>query len=111
MTEQQRHQVNRNKSHGRHVQSVFAKKLGGKSVGTIEGQDISHEIWSVEVKDRKKFIGNTFMVQAVKNCPEDRTPLVIVHETGQRFAQSVVLMRFCDWEDWFGKLNGEKNES
>jgi len=105
MTEEQKHRVIRNKAQGRKVQSVFAKKMGGKSVGTIEGQDVSHEIWSAEIKHRKKFIGGTFMDQAIKNCPEGKVPLVVVHTLNQRFSKSLVMMRYTDWEDWFGKLN------
>ena len=104
MTEEQRKRVNRNKAQGRKVQSKFAKMLGGKSVGTIEGQDIEHSLFSGETKHRKKFIGNTFMDQAVKNCPEGKTPLVIIHTLNQRFKNSLVMMKYSDWEEWFGKL-------
>ena len=106
MSEKQQRQVKRNKAQGRKVQSRIAKMIGGKSVGTIEGQDISHEIWSIEAKHRKTFIGNTFMNQAVKNSPEGKTPVVIVHTLNQRFEKSLVMMRYSDWEEWFGKLNG-----
>ena len=104
MTEEQQRRVKRNKAQGRKVQSKFAKMLGGKSVGTIEGQDVEHEIWSAEIKHRKKFIGNTFMAQAVKNCPEGKVPLVIVHELNQRLEKSLVMMCYLDWQDWFGKI-------
>jgi len=97
-------QVIRNKRQGRAVQSKMAKRLGGKSVGTIEGQDIEHSVFSVEVKHRKKFVGNTFMNQAVKNCPKGKVPLVIVHELNQRFDKSLVMIRLKDWEDWYGKF-------
>ena len=92
----------------------MAKRLGGKSVGTIEGQDISFDDslvdkpWSIEVKHRKKFVGNTFMNQAIKNAPVGKTPLVIVHELNQRFDNSLVLIRLKDWEEWYGKF--EKGE-
>ena len=97
-------QVIRNKRQGRTIQSKMAKRLGGKNVGTIEGQDVSHEIWSAEIKHRKKFVGNTFMSQAIKNCPEGKTPIVIVHELNQRFDTSLVMMRLKDWEDHYGKI-------
>ena len=96
--------VIRNKRQGRAVQSKMAKRLGGKSVGTIEGQDISHSVFSVEVKHRKKFVGNTFMNQAVKNSPEGKVPLVIVHELNQRFDKALVMIRMKDWEEWYGKF-------
>ena len=99
-------QVVRNKRQGRHVQSVIAKRLGGKNVGTIEGQDVAFadKPWSVEVKHRKKFIGRTFMKQAVKNCPKDKTPLVVVHELNSRHDEDLVLIQMKDWENWYGKI-------
>ena len=63
MTEEQRKRVRRNKAQGRKVQTKIARMVGGKSVGTIEGQDIEHSVFSVETKHRKTFIGNTFMNQ------------------------------------------------
>jgi len=92
-----------NKRAGRAYQQKMAKRLGGKSVGTIEGQDIEHAIWSIECKKRKSFVGQSFMDQAVRNCPEGKTPLVIVHVTGQRHESDLVMMRLKDWEDLYGK--------
>lgn len=93
-----------NKHAGRKFQSHIAQKLGGKSVGTIEGQDVEHPIWSIECKKRKAFIGQKFMTQCVKNCPANKTPLVVVHVTGERHENDLVMMRFSDWEEWFGKM-------
>jgi hypothetical protein len=92
-------QVIRNKRQGRKVQSVLAKLTGGKSVGTIEGQDISYKDkpWSVEAKHRKSFIGCTFMEQAEKNAPPGKTPVVMVHTKGKRYDQSLVIIRLADW--------------
>jgi len=94
-----------NKRAGRAYQQKMAKRLGGKSVGTIEGQDIEHPYLSIECKKRKSFVGQSFMDQAVRNCPEGKTPVVIVHVTGQRHESDLVMMRLKDWEDWYGELN------
>jgi|GEM_PF-1584194 len=101
--------VKRNKAQGRSIQSKIAKRLGGKSVGTIEGQDVAFydKPWSIEVKHRKKFVGNAFMAQAIKNAPKDKTPIVIVHELNQRFNNSLVMIRLKDWELWYGRLDNE----
>lgn len=93
-----------NKRAGRAFQSHIAKTLGGKSVGTIEGQDVEHPLWSVECKKRKAFAGQPFMQQAIRNCPEGKTPIVVVHVTGDRHSDDLVMMRFKDWQDWFGTL-------
>lgn len=105
-----RKQVLSNKRSGRGYQYKIAKRLGGKSVGTIEGQDITVDTmiggktlqFSFEAKKRKSFIGQTFMVQAIKNCPQDRIPLVIVHETGQFHDNDILLIRLLDWEKIIG---------
>lgn len=93
--------VKRNKRQGRKVQSKIAKITGGKSVGTIEGQDVSYsnKPWSVEVKHRQTFIGHTFMQQAIKNAPDGKIPIVIVHTKNQRFNKSIVLIQLSDWLD------------
>jgi hypothetical protein len=101
-------QVLRNKRQGRKIQSKVAKTLGGKSVGTIEPQDVSHPIFSIEVKHRKKFLGLTFMNQAVKNCPEGKIPLTVVHVLNQRSKYDLVSMRMCDFIDLLGDLNIKK---
>ena len=93
-----------NKHAGRKFQSYVAQKVGGKSVGTIEGQDIEHPLFSIECKKRKSFVGVKFMQQAFRNCPAHKVPLVIVHVTGQYHEDDLVMMRFKDWEDWHGKL-------
>jgi len=91
-----------NKRAGRKYQTYLANRLGGKSVGTIEHQDIEHPIWSIEAKKRKAFLGKKFMQQAVKNAPEDKTPIVIVHVTGDSHDDDLVMMRLKDFEEWYG---------
>ena len=93
-----------NKHAGRKFQAHIAGKLGGKSVGTIEGQDVEHPLFSIECKKRKAWAGVAFMEQCVRNCPEGKTPLVIVHVTGQRHENDQVIMRFSDFEEWHGKV-------
>ena len=102
------HQAVKNKNEGKRIQKYLVERLGGKNVGTIEPQDGSHEIWSIEVKKRATFIGSTFMAQAIKNCPEGKTPLVVVHVKGQRHNEDLVMLRLKDFEDWYGSLNAEK---
>ena len=46
------HQVIRNKRQGRKVQSKLAKKLGGKSVGTIEGQFVQNVIAFIGIEEK-----------------------------------------------------------
>ena len=101
MAKTKREQCNSNKKAGRAYQSYVARRLGGKSVGTIELQDIEHPIWSIEVKKRKAFSGKKFMEQAVRNAPENKTPLVVVHVTNDNHDNDLVMMQMIDFEDWY----------
>lgn len=46
------------------------------------GHDVESGPFAVEVKSRSAFAGSGFMEQAVKNCPDGKIPLVVVHITG-----------------------------
>lgn len=97
--------VTRNKRQGKHVQKILVERLGGKNVGTIEGQDGEHEHFSIEIKHRAKFIGEAFMLQAEKNCPEGKIPLLVVHSKGKNHNDDLVLIRLKEWEKIYGKIN------
>jgi hypothetical protein len=94
----------RNRQRGKATEKAIAKRIGGKRVGIFGGEDIDAGPFSVEVKDRSVFVGGSFMAQAVRNCPQGKTPLVIVHVTGARHDGDLVIMRMRDWEEWFGDL-------
>jgi hypothetical protein len=96
--------INSNKKAGRAYQSTIAKRMGGKSVGTIEGQDIEHPLFSIECKKRKAFVATNWMEQCISNAPEGKTPLLLVHVTGQRHKDDLAIMRLADFEDWLGKV-------
>jgi hypothetical protein len=99
--------VLKNKRRGKAVQKKVVESLGGKNVGTLGSEDGEHPIWSIEVKSCKKFSGKKYMNQCIKNCKEGKTPLLIVHVTGEHHNNDLVIMRRSDWDDWFGRLNNE----
>jgi len=101
-----------NRKRGKRTEAAIAKTLGGKRLGILGKDDVQAGPFSIEVKDRVKFVGTTFMEQAVRNCPEGKTPLVIVHTTGQRHDGDLVMMRMKDWQDWYGQLTygGKTND-
>jgi len=37
-------------------------------------------------------------------CPESRLPIAVLHQTGARHGDDVVLVRLQDWCDWFGPV-------
>ena len=47
------------------------------------------------------------MAQAVRNAPDGKVPLVIVHVSGCRHTGDLVMLRLGDFEDWFGKIGGK----
>ncbi len=73
-------------------------------MGILGKHDVEAGPWSIEVKDRKKFIGVSFLEQACRNCPKDKTPLVIVHQTNKAHEHDIVMMRLSDFQDWFNIL-------
>ncbi len=58
--------------------------------------------FSVEAKERKKFVGQKFMEQAIRNCPTGKTPIVIVHILGKKHDNDLVMIRLKDWIAWMG---------
>jgi hypothetical protein len=97
-----------NRKRGKRTERAIAKHLNGKRLGILGNHDVEAGPWAVEVKDRKRFSGSKFMEQAVRNAPAGKTPLVVVHETGSRHSNDLVMMRMSDWLDWFGPLGGEQ---
>ena len=45
-----------------------------------------------------------FMSQAIANCQEGKTPMVVIHQTGHEHGGDLVCLRMSDWIEWFGKL-------
>lgn len=93
-----------NRRRGKATERAIAKRLGGKRLGILGRDDVQAGPFSIEVKDRMKFSGSHFMNQAVNNCPAGKTPLVVVHITGSRHNEDLVIMRMTDWIDWHGSL-------
>jgi len=46
----------------------------------------------------RMFKGNSYMDQAEKNCPDAKLPVVVVHTTGRRHLNDVVIVRWVYWE-------------
>jgi len=104
------HQAIRNKRQGKAVQKKVVESFGGVNIGTLGGEDGWHPIWSLEVKGLKKFVGTKYMAQCIKNCKPGKTPLLVVHTTGQRHEEDLVIMKRKDWDYWFGKIEAPKVE-
>jgi len=90
-----------------------ARRLGGERAGPQgAASDVNHPWLSVEVKHRQglpEWLKDA-MEQAARNCTDaDRLPIVVLHESGQRYGQSLVMMRLDDFCEWFAnweEVNG-----
>ena len=65
--------------------------------------------FAYEFAKMRTFIGNTYMNQAEANCPDAKVPVVVVHTTGRRHEQDVVLLRFVYWESLLNKILDKTN--
>jgi hypothetical protein len=91
-----------NRERGKRTERATAKALNGRRFGVLGGEDVHAGLFSIECKSRKKFIGNSFMDQARRNCPKGRVPLVVVHVHGKRHSDDLVMLRMADWVDLYG---------
>ena len=90
----------RNRQRHREFSREIVRRLGGRYVGGIEGQDIECGPFSIEIKTVARFIGETALAQAEKNCPEGKSPIAIIHQTRKRISKAIVLMRLDEFEEW-----------
>jgi hypothetical protein len=85
----------------------LAELLGGKRVpvhSTSECKsDIDHPCLGIEVKERKEVPSwlSDAVQQSVSNCQEDKLPIVILHQKGQRHDNDFVIMRLKDYCEWY----------
>ena len=96
----------RNRQRGKEAEREIARIMGGKRIGTMCGEDVEHPIFSIEVKSRQRFAPLAWLKQARGHCPPNKTPLVIIHERGKQYINSVVLIDLADWIDLHGGGNG-----
>jgi hypothetical protein len=94
-----------NRLRGKKTERAVAERIGGVCVGILGKEDIQVSDWSVEVKHRKVFAGEKFLLQSERNCPKGKTPIVIVHLHGKEHSKDIVMMRLRDWEAWNGSID------
>jgi hypothetical protein len=95
-----------NRDRGKRLERTTAAVLGGRRLGVMGGQDVEAGLFSVECKSRQKFVAQSWMDQAKRNCPPERVPMVVVHVHGQRHADDLVMVRMSDWRDLYGEPGG-----
>lgn len=87
----------RNKQRGRAVERAIAKLFGGTSIGVLGGEDIMTDEFSIEVKSRAKFVGESWYNQCVNNNKRNKIPLVVIHLKGKQYNKSFVMLNIEDF--------------
>ena len=84
-----------------------AKLLGGHPVpvsgrGRGDAPDIEHPTLSIEVKSRKKIPAwlEDALRQAEASVKNGRLPVVVLHQDGQRYTASLVVLRLEDFSKY-----------
>ena len=93
----------------KYVEREIAARLGGRRVPVTGRQrgdapDIAHPHLAIEVKSRKQmpvFLMDA-MAQAKASIRGNQTPVVVIHQHGNRYDDAMVVMRLKDFVDWHG---------
>ena len=93
-----------NRQRGKAHQKKTAQLLGGVNVGTLGGEDVLTDEYSVECKSTKAFVGAKWFKQCDDNNTRKKIPLVIVHVRGTRYTEDLVIIRM---KDFLGLQKGE----
>lgn len=88
----------KNRQRGKRFEKHTAKEFSGDRVGIFGGADVLTGVFAIECKDRKRFTGKSFMEQAIANAPSGKIPIVIVHVTGDRHENDMIMIRMKDWK-------------
>lgn len=95
------------------TERAIAKRLNGRRLGATGAAtaDVVSDWLSAEVKHRRRLPEwlKAALDQAA-NGAEGRLPIVVLHESGQRHADDLVLMRLSDFQDWFGEVSDGRSE-
>jgi len=93
------------------VERKLARRFGTTRVGARDDvqMDIDAGHLSIEVKHRDKLPKwiKDAVVQAIRNAGVSQLPIVILHESGQRHDNDIVMMRLKDYEEWYGPASKE----
>ena len=87
----------RNRQRGKDCEREIAKIVGGKRIGILGDEDVLHPRYSIEVKSRKKFVGNKWMKQCIKNNKDNKIPIVVIHEANKNHLEDFVLIKLKDF--------------
>lgn len=110
-------EAKRNRRRGKRAQKHVARLLSGLDIGILGKADVLSEHFIVEVKHRKKFIGETFLQEAedYKKSYEkeskfkNKIPIAIVHIYKKQYKDSIVCIRLKDLISLLEEKIGKKD--
>jgi|19_taG_2_1085344.scaffolds.fasta_scaffold07002_7 hypothetical protein len=81
----------------------IAELFGGKRAWQENGEDVSHDIYSIECKTREDYPKwfTDAVEQAKRHAPEGKVPLTIFHRVGDQYTEAKVVITLSDFLDWF----------
>ncbi len=93
----------------KHVERAVAKRLGGQRVpvsGRAGQPDIAHSWLAIEVKHRRKLPQwlTKALEQAEQAARPGQLPIAVLHQHGQRYGDSLVVLRLKAFEEWYGEV-------
>ncbi len=97
------------------TERAVARKLGGKRTSKVgqgtNAPDVETDAWSIEVKHRQELPLwlTEALAQAARNASDGKLPLVVLHESGRRHVDDLVVLRLGDFEAWFGDVPTPKD--
>lgn len=98
------------------TERAVAGRLGGERTSKaglgVNAPDVETENWSIEVKHRQSLPVwlTDALAQATRNASAGKLPLVVLHESGRRHVDDLVMLRLGDFEQWFGDVPTPKDD-
>lgn len=94
------------------TERVLAKRLGATRVGCTgyRTADVINGWLAVEVKHRKQLPSwlKEALGQMVRTAKDEQLAIVVLHETGMRHDDDLVVLRLGDFQDWLGEVRAER---
>jgi len=94
------------------VERAVARRVGGVRLSNhalgLRTPDVETAWLSVEVKHRKALPAWLLgaLRQATTNATDGKLPMAVLHQLGQRYDDSLVVLRLSDFVEWFGGEEG-----
>jgi len=101
----------KNRQRGKDYEKWVASYFKGRRVGILGNEDVDLPCIGAECKERERlpaFIRKC-MSQAVMNCPDNKLPVVFLHELNKMHEGDVVLMPLPVFEVMYASYLREKN--